>query len=143
MIDSAYSDQEETSSSSDFESSPKSIKTSKDFDIIAAALHYNNRTAAEGFAAIDVDKDGKLSFTDFKSSCITLQLNLQEAEMDAAFKFLDRKQTGYIPLESWVPAIESGHGAEVLRSLGVEADSVQVSSCSSQTLGERELLKSG
>ena len=78
-------------------------------DLIAASLAYNNLSPEDGYDAFDVDEDGKVSLDDLTSAVASLNLQLENEGIRAAFAHLDHENTGFIDKDVWGRAIHASN----------------------------------
>jgi Ca2+-binding EF-hand superfamily protein len=89
--------------------------------MIAASLRFNNLDAEEGYAAFDVDEDGKLSLSDMMIAADALQLNTLQNDMKKLFKRIDVNDSGYIDRAGWSNMIANAFGVgEVVKEQPIQ-----------------------
>ena len=99
---------------------PVDPSVQKSIDMMAGALAYNGLNHEEGFAAVDIDDDGKISLEDLSQTVKSLQLDLGPGDTTMMHVFLDKAGTGMIAQHDWVHAMATANAQEVLNSRGVK-----------------------
>lgn len=82
----------------------------------------SNQETAEIFAGLDVDRTGKISYTEFLAASMETMGLLQEEQLLEAFDRLDADDTGFISAENLKQILGSMYTPEVVDSMIAEAD---------------------
>ncbi len=93
-----------------------SFKLEESLGLVAASLYLNHATLQEGFEAFDLDKDSKLSVEDLIHSIHKLQLGLEDDEIRAIHRKINKSSNGFVSFEEWNDTVGKADMFSVLQS---------------------------
>lgn len=83
-----------------------SKRLSEDFSSVAAA-----------FDSIDVNKDGRISYGEFKAALLTLDMSFKESDADIFLRYIDQDGSGFVDYDEFKECIQGKFGANEVSGL--------------------------